>query len=104
MGQKISSPWASLLGFHATLPIRDLEPQNLQIGALPENQAILAEPSILRWFEYIFNKTLNLLIKFLSKFYPFFWLLVCYKRRLSFKVNLLNFMILDFDCNQWIGE
>ncbi|WP_237322453.1 NIPSNAP family protein [Vibrio sp. vnigr-6D03] len=52
MGQKISSPWASLLGFHATLPILDLEPQNLQIGALPENQAILAEPSALRWFEY----------------------------------------------------
>ncbi|PKF76988.1 hypothetical protein CW749_24430 [Vibrio sp. vnigr-6D03] len=42
-----------MLGFHAVLPILDLEPLDLQIGALPENQAILAEPSTLRWFEYI---------------------------------------------------
>ena len=41
-----------MLGFHTALPILDLEPLDLQIGALPENQAILAEPSILRWFEY----------------------------------------------------
>ncbi|PKF80753.1 hypothetical protein CW749_05275 [Vibrio sp. vnigr-6D03] len=41
-----------MLGFHAALPILDLEPLDLQIGALPENQAILAEPSTLRWFEY----------------------------------------------------
>ncbi|GLQ76248.1 hypothetical protein GCM10007932_56110 [Vibrio penaeicida] len=41
-----------MLDFHAALPIIDLEPLDLQIGALPENQAILAEPSILRWFEY----------------------------------------------------
>ena len=42
-----------MLGFHAALPILDLELLDLQIVALPENQAILAEPSILRWFEYI---------------------------------------------------
>ncbi|PKF77784.1 hypothetical protein CW749_19805 [Vibrio sp. vnigr-6D03] len=42
-----------MLGFHAALPILDLEPLDLQIGALPENQAMLAEPSILRWFEYV---------------------------------------------------
>ncbi|WP_167404757.1 hypothetical protein [Vibrio penaeicida] len=48
MGQKISSQGRELLVSHAALPILDLEPLDLQIGALPENQANLAEPSILR--------------------------------------------------------
>jgi GTP-binding protein EngB required for normal cell division len=45
-------PRASLLGFHTALPILNLELLDSQIGVLSENQAILAEPSILRWFEY----------------------------------------------------
>ncbi|CCO49282.1 conserved hypothetical protein [Vibrio nigripulchritudo SOn1] len=40
-------PRASLIGFHAALPIFDLEPLDLQIAVLPENQLILAESSIL---------------------------------------------------------
>ncbi|GLQ74164.1 hypothetical protein EKN09_14100 [Vibrio penaeicida] len=42
----------SLTGFHTVLPIIDLEPLALQIGALPESQLILAESSILRLLGY----------------------------------------------------
>ncbi|CCN36340.1 hypothetical protein VIBNISO65_1130002 [Vibrio nigripulchritudo SO65] len=52
MGQKISSRRASLFGFHAALSIIDLEPLDLPIDVLPESQTILAEPTILGWFEY----------------------------------------------------
>jgi ribose transport system substrate-binding protein len=45
-------PRASLTGFHTALPIFDLEPLDLQIGVLTENQLILAEPSILRLLGY----------------------------------------------------
>jgi hypothetical protein len=45
-------PRASLTGFHTVLPIFDLEPLDLQIGVLTENQLILAEPSILRLLGY----------------------------------------------------
>ncbi|CCN84207.1 hypothetical protein VIBNISFn27_1180137 [Vibrio nigripulchritudo SFn27] len=41
-----------MLGFHTSLSILDLEPLDLQIDVLSENQAILAETSSLRWFEY----------------------------------------------------
>ncbi|PKF77697.1 hypothetical protein CW749_20265 [Vibrio sp. vnigr-6D03] len=42
-----------MLGFYAALSIFDLEPLNRQINALPKNQAILAEPSILRLLGYM---------------------------------------------------
>ncbi|CCN34104.1 conserved hypothetical protein [Vibrio nigripulchritudo SO65] len=35
------------------LSIFDLEPLDSQIDALSDSQAILAEPSILRWLEYV---------------------------------------------------
>ncbi|CCN71310.1 hypothetical protein VIBNISFn118_340001 [Vibrio nigripulchritudo SFn118] len=41
-----------MLGFHTSLSILDLEPLDLQIDVLSENQAILAETSSLRRFEY----------------------------------------------------
>ncbi|KJY80937.1 hypothetical protein TW74_01160 [Vibrio nigripulchritudo] len=51
-GTEYGLPRASLTGFHTALPILDLEPLDLQIGALSENQLILAEPSILRLLGY----------------------------------------------------
>ena len=45
-------PRASLTGFHAALPIFDLERRDLHLGALPEGQLTLAEPSTLRLLGY----------------------------------------------------
>ncbi len=44
---------ASCLGSYAPLTTFDLEPLDLQIVALPSNQVILAEPSILRLLGYM---------------------------------------------------
>jgi hypothetical protein len=63
MGQNMRLPRASLTGFHTALPILDLESLDLQIGALPENQLILAEPSILRLLDMWTAMVLGALLK-----------------------------------------